>query len=368
MAGINKEFSTEIPCETTERYSLHCIHLLSYWHVCRHLLAGLNLVFMLNCSAAVSMLRNSFAGVMSDELFLVPTKEAKDCLQAAQGMLQQFSSTTEIHQQFSDWLVTVLNNIVESGTSSTGLKREKLWINYHRKVSSPDFVAKWKEFACEIGVQVTSLFLQHITDDLFNVMLNEKFGVSQCTYDDELPDLTYEEQNAVHYVGGYVLHALKKSKGNADLLPIVDKLIMSDGEHTGTSQTWLKSVDRGGLTDITDEAYQCFYAIEIAIRRHLRIEKTREMNKGFVDKVTTALLKDEDLLFNWCLAVGLALGSNYDDDMADRCLKQIVKKWITIRGFSFSNSLMEMYKQQSKTGTEKSKPLRSKLFPNIESV
>lgn len=226
----------------------------------------------------------------------------------------------------------------------------------------PAFVAKWKEFSCKIGVQVTALFFQHITDDLFDVILNEKFGVSQCTNDnDELPDLTYEEQNAVHYIGGYVLHALKTSKGNADVLPIVDKLIMSDGEHTGTSQTWLKSINRGGLTDITDETYQCFYAIEIAIRRHLRTDKTREMNKGFVDRVTTALLNDEDLLFNWCLAVGLAVGSNYDDDMAN-CLKEIVKKWITIRGFSFSNSLMEMYKQQSKKGTGKSKPLRSKLF------
>ena len=63
----------------------------------------------------------------------------------------------------------------------------------------------------------------------------------------------------------------------------------------------------------------------------------------FVDKVSTTILKnDEDLLFNWCLAVGLAVGSNYDNDMADRCLKQILKKWITIRGFSFGNSLMEI--------------------------
>ena len=174
--------------------------------------------------------------------------------------------------------------------------------------------------------------------------------------------MTYEEQNAVHYVGGYVVRALKKSKGNADILPILDKLITSDGEHTGTSQTWLKSIDRGGLTDISDEAYQCFYAIEVANRGHLQIENTREMNEGFVDKVTTSILNDEDLLFNWCLAVGLAMGCNYDNEVADRCLKQIVKKWITIRGFSFSNSLMEMYKQQSKKGTGKSKPLRSKLF------
>ena len=96
-------------------------------------------------SAAVSMLRNSFARVLSDELFLIPTKVAKDCLQAAQGMLQQFSQTSRPHQQFSSWLVTVLSSVAESGRkSSTGLNKEKLWINYHKKVSSPDFVAKWK--------------------------------------------------------------------------------------------------------------------------------------------------------------------------------------------------------------------------------
>ena len=90
-------------------------------------------------------------------------------------------------------------------------KEKKLWIKYHKEVSSLDFVAKWKEFACEIRVQVTALFFQHITDDVFNAILKEKFGVSQYTRDNdvnELPDLTYEEQNAVHYVGGYVLHAL----------------------------------------------------------------------------------------------------------------------------------------------------------------
>ena len=37
-------------------------------------------------------------------------------------------------------------------------------------------------------------------------------------------------------------------------------------------------------------------------------------------------------------------------------------KWFVIRGFSFSKSLMEMYKQASNKGTDKTKPLRSKIF------
>ena len=97
-----------------------------------------------------------------------------------------------------------MSNVAESA-SCTGPKRKKLWIKYHKEVSSQEFVAKWKEFACEIGVRVTALFFQHITDDLFNAILKEKIQYTRNNDINELPDLAYEEQSAVHYVGGYVL-------------------------------------------------------------------------------------------------------------------------------------------------------------------
>ena len=39
-----------------------------------------------------------------------------------------------------------------------------------------------------------------------------------------------------------------------------------------------------------------------------------------------------------------------------------MKKWLCIRDHSFAKNVMERYKQESKKGTQKSKPLRSKLF------
>ena len=42
-------------------------------------------------------------------------------------------------------------------------------------------------------------------------------------------------------------------------------------------------------------------------------------------------------------------------------LGMIMDLYVTIRGFSFSKSLMEMYKQQAKKCTQKSKSLRQKL-------
>ena len=70
--------------------------------------------------------------------------------------------------------------------------------------------------------------------------------------------LTFEEENAVHF-GGYVLRILKEDPMNVNILPLVLKLINTEKDgHVGSSQEWLKSIDRGGLTDITDEAFQCF--------------------------------------------------------------------------------------------------------------
>ena len=54
-------------------------------------------------------------------------------------------------------------------------------------------------------------------------------------------------------------------------------------------------------------------------------------------------------------------GQDESDEDAQKFLEKIVQKWITIRGHSFANSIMEMYKQKQKKGTGKSKSLRSKL-------
>lgn len=50
------------------------------------------------------------------------------------------------------------------------------------------------------------------------------------------------------------------------------------------------------------------------------------------------------------------------DEAADTSLAMIVEMWITIRGFSFARSIVEIYKQETKKGTKKAKSLRSTLF------
>ena len=44
-----------------------------------------------------------------------------------------------------------------------------------------------------------------------------------------------------------------------------------------------------------------------------------------------------------------------DDDVAAVVLGMLVKLWITVQGFSFTSTWLELFKQRKKTGLEKAK-------------
>ena len=64
------------------------------------------------------------------------------------------------------------------------------------------------------------------------------------------------------------------------------------------------------------------------------------MDDTYRKYLTYCVLNDSDV-FQWCMA-----GQDESDEDAQDYLEKIVEKWITIRGYSFANSMMEMYKQQ----------------------
>ena len=309
----------------------------------------------------IEKLRERIVEVIADPYFSIPSEEAKMCLQAARDMIQYFSVPNPVHHSFSAWLFSQLNAVVEAAKTKgqQQINKEKLWIGYHELTSSKLFVTKWEVFLANVSGMVPPLLYQHITDKLFEDIIKKsiELPISETSVDDVII-LNDEEENAIHYVGGYVLRELKRDHSNSFILPLLEKLTDSEKRPAiDANRQWITLVDRGGLTKITDEAYQCFYDIEIAIRRFLKINNTRNMNETFSKKVIEAILSDDNLLFDWCFAAECI-----DQEIADQCLQKIVKKWFIIRGFSFASSLMEMYKQATKKGTDKAKPLRTKLF------
>jgi len=79
------------------------------------------------------------------------------------------------------------------------------------------------------------------------------------------------------------------------------------------------------------------------------------MDDSFLQHLTNLVNCDNDILFNWTMITG-------DETENQDVLSEIIKLWVTIRGFSFAKSIAEKYCKDTKKRTAKSKGLRTKLF------
>ena len=79
------------------------------------------------------------------------------------------------------------------------------------------------------------------------------------------------------------------------------------------------------------------------------------MMEGVKKQLHDTIITDEDIAFHWSI-----LTIEVEKEEGAVLLGMMVNLFITIRGFSFSKSL-EIYKQEAKKSTQKSKSLRRKL-------
>ena len=250
----------------------------------------------------------------------------------------------------------------------TQASRERMWGAYHCIRTSPSFACLWREILQQAKVQVLPKFYQSLTDTLFQRRIEFYFPVpcSSKQVDDgvaEVHILTFEEENAIRYAAGYVLRAVKKkvsksSKQYKDqVVEAIDAMLVDDVEENDISSSWVAIVHRGGLVHINDDLYRVFVAMELEIRRHLKTETASEMASLPKGKLNASLLENEDVQFYWCIVC-----CEIPEKVAVEALKSIAELWITIRGFSFAKSYMEMYKQKASKSLQRSKALRKNLF------
>ena len=81
---------------------------------------------------------------------------------------------------------------------------------------------KWECFLQQAELNTNPLLYQHVADEVFANLLKREYRenyiedcVDQST--ENSTRLTYEEENVVRYVGGYVLQALKKITCSQDI-------------------------------------------------------------------------------------------------------------------------------------------------------
>ena len=191
--------------------------------------------------------------------------------------------------------------------SKERVNKERLWSEFHKLRLSEDFISHWKQFMTQIKLKPYPLFFQHVTQKVFESIINKKFALALTASQnkpEEITRHTENEENALRYAAGYVLKEVKgklKVPRDDNKVSIIKSLMQNDTQSesmagTSTSESWVKAVDRGGLVKITDSAFQFFCAVEYALRRHLNIDNTENMDTKFQSRVVKSLVSDDDIL------------------------------------------------------------------------
>ena len=190
-----------------------------------------------------------------------PLMEPKKCLEIAQVVMKQFAQTSADNAPvtFSSWLVNILEEVVKKLIKHSGvINPEQLWSRYHELTISEVFKNGWEEFLEYSKVDKEPMFYQHITDEVFEKLIQQSVSLEstdaqQCEENDIL--LTYEEENTVTYVAGYVIYSLLQRKDKS-CHKILEEFVNQDKtDQENVAEEWFKAIDRGGLTQITTDAF-----------------------------------------------------------------------------------------------------------------
>ena len=183
---------------------------------------------------AVAHLRHAVMHMSVDESYQLPTKGNDTCLCAAKNVSASLRIPSEESKVFCCWLIGSLERIIGSAKKSTGcLSREKLWTEYYQLQIFTVFTEKWKSFLQTISAPTEAIFFQHLTRILFNNLLKDEFPVHEDNQrKDSVYSLTTEEENAIRYIGGYVIASLKKKEGDEELLAGLYSFIEKEANDT----------------------------------------------------------------------------------------------------------------------------------------
>ena len=246
-----------------------------------------------------------------------------------------------------------------------------MWGMYHQLCTSDIFKCKWKEYlkSC-VKASASPCFYQYVTNELFKELIKLEFPLPTTVTQDIMldhsttPSLTQMEKNALRYVAGYVCRKVRdnltkpscKISNKHAMIQCLEEINGETNEDCDTDE-WIRLIDRGGLWQVNDEVFSLFVIMEEEICQKLKRVSASELKDSTKTEILDGLLKNEDLLFQWCFIARTAV----DNDSSPILLKLIVELYLTVRGFAFASSCLELYKQAHKKTLQKKKPLRKKL-------
>ena len=258
------------------------------------------------------------------------------------------------------WLYSDLHRIVDGAGKLKKVYRfkERVWSKFHELRTSDAFQLRWRQFLTANSLSVEPLFYQQVSVHILSELVKGAKKLPAAPPPDEVPALTYEQENALRYTGGYIVRALKKkNKNDKSVLQDLKELCNEDDDmEPAESEEWLCSIDRGGLIRISEDMYQTLLAIEYITKTFYHESVAHKMDDTYKEKVIDGVIEASEVQLKWTLA-----SSSMQEENRELILEQIVTQWVTTRGFSFTKSILEKYKRETKKGTQKAKPLRATL-------
>lgn len=308
-------------------------------------------------------------GVKSVLAVKLPTPAAAEARSVASSMVTWIQEPQNMRNfcSFAENLVAELSTCLPSpgAVHSQSRMRERMWHLYHRLRVSDNFKRKWAEFI-QISTQQPAhpAFYQHVSDVMLEELIRKHFPLGNKPNTSKDTTITMNEANVIRYAAGYTLRRVRKKVEASShhlkeemVLCIMDLLADEDDMELEDETTeWTTLVDRGGLWHVKPGTFHLFCAIEEELRSYFKVSGVKEISDGARDTIVRAICSSDDVAFYWCM-----LCTDGGDEEKDELLLRIVNLWVTIRGFSFARSWMEMYKQANKKGTQRAKALRKDL-------
>jgi len=138
--------------------------------------------------------------IAGDDAMTTGTDGTKLCLSYSAVLTKQLRNPTDMDRQFAAYLIGSLN-----GTIKENEDRTKLWTRFFTLRSSEEFISKWQQYLKHLQLEAEPIFYQHVTLAVHDWLLYTKFVPIDGDDTEVEVHFTYEEENAIRYMGGYVV-------------------------------------------------------------------------------------------------------------------------------------------------------------------
>ena len=287
-----------------------------------------------------------------DPGFSTSSKAAEEAKATASMLLSLCNhEPPEVFSSFACTLVASLRSCVSSAPGSAIKKqKEAMWSSYHPLRCTRNFCDVWEQFVVTaVGRKPSPIFFQHTIHEVFKQLIKEQFEMGESA-DKHVREPTREEENALRYTAGYVCWKIEQ-KIMSSALPFKGDFIDCYEEGNDGTEDWLNASDRGGLVHVDDNTYLLFHEIEMVVRRHFNRATAHSLDCSSKESLLNTIVQEEDVQFQWCM-----MTTTIHD------ARMLCEHYVTICGYSFTGSCVELYKKSSKRALQKDKGLRKELF------